>query len=134
MKEPLVVDASAVLAILLEESDGAGFAELLEAAGECWMSPVNYLEASVVVESRNNPLISRGFDDLLRTARIALAPIDAEQAMIARAAYRDFGKGRHKAGLNLGDCFGYALAKQKEAGILAKGPEFGRTDLRLRQP
>ena len=132
--DPLVVDASAVLAILLDEDDGPGFAALLATAGDCWISPVNYWEASAVVESRNNPLISRGLDDLLRAARITIAAIDAEQAMIARSAYRDFGKGRHTAGLNLGDCFAYALAKQKDAAILAKGSEFGRTDLRLRRP
>ena len=132
--EPLVVDASAILAILLEEDDAEGFAALLESARVCWISPVQYLEVAMVLESRNNPVISRAFDNLLRAGGVAIVPIDAEQAVLARAAYRDFGKGRHKAGLNMGDCFAYALALQKDAPILAKGPEFGRTDLVLRQP
>ena len=93
------------------------------------MSAVSYVEAAVVVDSSRNPVLSRRFDDLLRDAEISVEPVTLNQARIAREAYRDFGKGRHRAGLNFGDCFAYALAKEKGEALLFKGDDFRHTDI-----
>jgi ribonuclease VapC len=93
------------------------------------MSAVSYVEAAVVVDSNRNPVLSRRFDDLLRDVQIAVEPVTLHQAHIAREAYRDFGKGRHRAGLNLGDCFSYALAKVRGEPLLFKGDDFCHTDI-----
>ncbi|MGB0104530.1 MAG: type II toxin-antitoxin system VapC family toxin, partial [Candidatus Sulfotelmatobacter sp.] len=79
--------------------------------------------------SNQNPVLSRRFDDLLRDAEISVEPVTLNQARIAREAYRDFGKGRHRAGLNFGDCFSYALAKEKGEALLFKGDDFRHTDI-----
>lgn len=93
------------------------------------MSAVSYVEAAVVVDSNRNPLLSRRFDDLLRDVQIGVEPVTLLQAQLAREAYRDFGKGRHRAGLNFGDCFAYALAKEKGETLLFKGNDFSHTDI-----
>ena len=93
------------------------------------MSAVSYVEAAVVVDNNRNPVLSRRFDDLLRDAEISVEPVTLNQARIAREAYRDFGKGRHRAGLNFGDCFAYALAKEKGEALLFKGDDFRHTDI-----
>ena len=93
------------------------------------MSAVSYVEAAVVVDSNRNPVLSRRLDDLLRDVEIGVQPVTLNQARIAREAYRDFGKGRHRAGLNLGDCFAYALAKEKGEALLFKGNDFRHTDI-----
>ena len=95
------------------------------------MSAVSYVEAAVVVDSNRNPILSRRLDDLLRDAGIAIEPVTLNQARIAREAYRDFGKGRHRAGLNFGDCFAYALAKEKNMPLLFKGDDFRHTDIEV---
>jgi len=93
------------------------------------MSAVSYVEAGAVVDNNRNPVLSRRLDDLLRDVGIGVEPVTLNQARIAREAYRDFGKGRHRAGLNLGDCFAYALAKEKGEPLLFKGDDFCYTDI-----
>jgi ribonuclease VapC len=87
------------------------------------------VEAAVVVDSNRNPVLSRRFDDLLRDLEMVIEPVSLNQAHLAREAYRDFGKGRHRAGLNFGDCFAYALAKDKGEALLFKGKDFRHTDV-----
>ena len=126
----MVIDASAVLAILLDEKDAQVLARAIENADSCRMSAVNYLEAALVIDNRGDAVAHREFDRFVRRARIQIEPVTFEQAQIARAAYRDFGKGRHPARLNLGDCFAYALAKFVDEPLLFKGRDFSRTDIR----
>jgi ribonuclease VapC len=118
-----------IIAILRNEPDAAAIGEALERTQVRRMSAVNYVEAAVVVDSNRNPVLSRRLDDLLRDIEIAVEPVTLHQARIAREAYRDFGKGRHRAGLNLGDCFAYALAKEKGETLLFKGNDFCHTDI-----
>jgi ribonuclease VapC len=125
----VIVDTSAMIAILRNEPEAAAIGEALERPQVRRMSAVSYVEAAVVVDSNRNPVLSRRFDDLLRDVQISVEPVTLHQAHIAREAYRDFGKGRHRAGLNLGDCFAYALAKEKGETLLFKGDDFCHTDI-----
>jgi ribonuclease VapC len=125
----VIVDTSVIVAILRNEPDVAAIGEALARPQVRRMSAVSYVEAAVVVDSNRNPVLSRRFDDLLRDVEIAIEPVTLNQARIAREAYRDFGKGRHRAGLNFGDCFAYALAKEKGETLLFKGDDFRRTDI-----
>jgi ribonuclease VapC len=125
----VIVDTSVIIAILRDEPDAAEIREILGQPQICRMSAVNYVETGVVVDSNRNPVLSRRLDDLLRVVQIGIEPVTVEQARIAREAYRDFGKGRHRAGLNLGDCFAYALAKEKGETLLFKGDDFCHTDI-----
>jgi ribonuclease VapC len=93
------------------------------------MSAAGYLEAAVVIDNRGDPVASREFDLFFRRAGIAIEPVTFEQAQIARQAYRDFGKGRHPAGLNFGDCLSYALSKSLDEPLLFKGADFAHTDV-----
>ena len=104
-------------------------AEAIDRMGSCSTSAVNYVEAAIVIDSGKSSISSRRFDDFFREADIAVESVTPEQARIAREAYRDFGKGRHRAGLNLGDCFAYALAKEKGEALLFKGDDFCHTDI-----
>ena len=90
---------------------------------------MNYVEAAVVIDSSRDPVASRRFDDFFRASRIVVEAVTPNQAELARQAYRDFGKGRHKAGLNFGDCFAYALAKEMDEPLLFKGGDFRHTDI-----
>lgn len=125
----MIVDSSAIIAILRNEPDAAAMAEALQEAPIRRISAVTYVEAAVVADNDRNPLLSRRFDALVRDAQMLVEPVTARQAEIARQAYRDFGKGRHKAGLNLGDCFAYALAKEMDEPLLFKGDDFRHTDV-----
>ena len=125
----MIVDTSVIIAILKDEQDAASIGAILSRSRDCRMSAVSYVEAAVVVDSNRNPVLSRRFDDLLRDAEISVEPVTLNQARIAREAYRDFGKGRHRAGLNFGDCFSYALAKEKGEALLFKGDDFRHTDI-----
>ena len=125
----MIVDTSVIIAILRDEPDAAAMGEVLSRSQDCSMSAVSYVEAAVVVDSNRNPVLSRRLDDLLRDVEIGVQPVTLNQARIAREAYRDFGKGRHRAGLNLGDCFAYALAKEKGEALLFKGNDFRHTDI-----
>jgi len=125
----VIVDTSVIIAILRGEADADALGEALQRPRVRRMSAASYVEAAVVVDSNRNPVLSRRLDDLLRDAQVALEPVTLNQARIAREAYRDFGKGRHRAGLNFGDCFAYALAKEKGEPLLFKGDDFRHTDV-----
>jgi ribonuclease VapC len=125
----MIVDASAIIAILRGEDDEPALARTLEEALVRRISAATYVEAAIVTDSNRDPVLSRRFDDLLRDSAIVIEPVTAEQAVIARDAYRDFGKGRHRAGLNFGDCFAYALAKVTGEPLLFIGDDFCHTDV-----
>jgi ribonuclease VapC len=125
----MIVDSSAIIAILRDEPDAAAIAEALQQAPIRRISAITYVEAAVVADNDRNPVLSRRFDDLIRDAQMEIEPVTVKQAEIARQAYRDFGKGRHKARLNFGDCFAYALAKEMDEPLLFKGNDFNRTDI-----
>jgi ribonuclease VapC len=125
----VIVDTSVIIAILRDEPDSARIRKSLSRPQPRRMSAVSYVEAGVIVDSNRNPVLSRRLNDLLREVQIAVEPVTLNQAQIAREAYRDFGKGRHRAGLNLGDCFAYALAKEKGEALLFKGDDFCHTDV-----
>jgi ribonuclease VapC len=125
----VILDSSAVVAILRAEPEARAMARAMTRAGPCALSAVNYLEAAIVIDSGRDPIASRRFDDFFRESGIVVEPVTFRQAGIARDAYRDFGKGRHRAGLNFGDCFAYALAKEKGETLLFKGNDFLHTDI-----
>ena len=125
----MIVDSSAVLAILFDEEGAETFARILTEADSCRMSAANFVEVAIVVEAQTKNSGSRQFDAFFRRAGIVIEPVTEEQAHIARQAYTDFGKGRHPAGLNFGDCFAYALAKASGEPLLFKGQDFKKTDI-----
>ncbi len=125
----MIVDSSAMIAVLRDEPDASAISEALQRASICRISAVTYAEAAIVIDSNQNPVLSRRFDDLLRVVNMRIESVTPRQAEIARYAYRDFGKGRHEAGLNLGDCFAYALAKDTAETLLYKGDDFCHTDI-----
>lgn len=125
----MILDSSAVVAILRAEPEASAIARAIDQAEACGISAVSYVEAAVVIDSGRDPIASRRFDDFFREAEIVIEPVTLRQAEIAREAYRDFGKGRHRAGLNFGDCFAYALAKEKGETLLFKGDDFRHTDI-----
>jgi ribonuclease VapC len=127
----MIVDTSAIIAILRDEPEADAFSEVLQQAPVCRISAATYAEAAIVTDVNRNPILSRRFDDLIRDARIRVEPVTLEQAKQVRQAYRDFGKSRHKAGLNLGDCFAYALAKEMDEPLLFKGGDFRHTDVEI---
>lgn len=127
----MIIDTSALIAILRDEPDAAIFARTAESASHRRISAANFVEAAVVMDGSRDPVVSRRFDELVTTAQLMIEPVTLEQARIAREAYRDFGKGSgHPARLNFGDCFAYALAKVTGEPLLYKGSDFGRTDLK----
>src|SRR5215470_3137234 len=116
----MIIDTSALIAILRDEPEALACARAIEAATSRRVSAVNYVEAAIVIDGSRDPVASRRFDDLFREAQLVTEPVTETQARIAREAYRDFGKGSgHPAGLNLGDCFAYALAKVTGEPILS---------------
>lgn len=127
----MVIDTSALLAILLDEPERRRFNQRIEKDPRRFISAATVLEASIVLESRHGESAGRELDLFLHRARFQVLSVDGEQAEIARGAFRKYGKGRHKAGLNFGDCFSYAAAKLTAEPLLFKGRDFGRTDLRI---
>jgi ribonuclease VapC len=125
----MIVDSSAIIAILRNEPDAGAMIEALQEASVRRISAVSYVEAAVVADNDRHPVLSRRLDELVRNAEMRIEPVTAGQAEIARQAYRDFGKGRHRAGLNLGDCFAYALAKETGEALLCKGNDFRHTGI-----
>jgi ribonuclease VapC len=126
----VIIDTSALIAILRAEDDASDMALAIERAQVRKISAANYLETAVVIDASRDPVASRRFDELVDTAEVRVEPVTHDQARIARDAYRDFGKGSgHKADLNFGDCFAYALAKSTGEPLLFKGNDFGHTDI-----
>jgi ribonuclease VapC len=126
----VIIDTSAVIAILRAEPEAATYAAALEDAVDRRMSAATYVEAAAVIDSGRDPVASRRFDELMAVAEITVIPVTVGQARIAREAYRDFGRGSgHPAKLNFGDCFAYALAKEYGEPLLFKGDDFTRTDV-----
>lgn len=127
----MIVDTSALIAILRDEPEARAFAIAIAEAARRSISAANYLEAAIVIDGSRDPIAGRRFDDLLREAEIVIQPVTEEQARVAREAYRDFGRGSgHPARLNFGDCFAYALAKSKAEPLLYKGDDFLHAGLR----
>jgi ribonuclease VapC len=127
----VIADSSAIIAILELESDARELAQAIQEAPERRISVVNYVETAIVLDSRRHPTLSRRLDDFLRESQFSLEPVTVEQARMAREAYRDYGKGRHRAALNFGDCFAYALAKEKGEPLLFTGNDFRKTDVEV---
>ncbi len=125
----MIVDSSAVLAILFSEPDARRHAGAIMAASPCRMSVANVLEASIVVERRGGDAAAHELDALLESAEVELVPVTVEHLEAARRAWRRFGKGNHPAKLNFGDCFAYALAKATGEPLLFKGEDFAQTDI-----
>ncbi len=127
----MIVDSSAIVAIIKGEMETAVFASAMETARVIRVSAATYFESSIVVDGNRNPKLSARFDELMSISKLVIEPVTAEQARVARQAYRDYGRGSgHPAKLNFGDCFSYALARDKREPILFKGAEFAHTDLR----
>ena len=125
----MIVDTSAVLAILFNEPDARHHASAIMTAHPCRMSVASVLEASIVLESRGGVTAGHELDTLLESAEIELVPVAVEHLEAARRAWRRFGKGNHPAALNFGDCFAYALALTTGEPLLFKGDDFSRTDV-----
>src|SRR5258708_37363749 len=107
----MVIDSSALLAILLDEPERRRFDELIEADETRLISAATLVEASIAIEAKKGEAAGRELDLLMHRARVSVVSVDEEQAEVARVAWRTYGKGHHAAGLNFGDCFSYALAK-----------------------
>lgn len=127
----MVIDTSALVAIFLGEPERKRFLEHILQAETKMISAANALETGIVLEARRGETAGREFDLFIVRAKLELVPVDAEQVEIARSAWRKYGKGRHAAGLNFGDCFAYALTKFSEQKLLAKGEDFRFTDVEL---
>jgi len=125
----MVIDTSALLAILQDEPERVPFSEAIEAAESRAISAATFVEVSVVLDVRFGAEAVRELDLLIERAAIDIVPVDLEQARVARRAFALFGKGRRRAGLNFGDCFAYALASVLGEPLLFKGDDFGRTDV-----
>ena len=125
----MVVDSSAVSAVLFGEADGPLYIDALSAGERKFMSAFSLLESAVVVEARKGDAGSQAFSALMANAEIEVLPFDAGQAEIAMAAWRRFGRGRHKAALDIGDCISYALAITLNQRLLFKGDDFTHTDV-----
>ena len=127
----MIIDTSALIAILRDEPDAALYATAIEDATSRRISAANFLKAAIVIDGSRDAIASRRFDELCMEARLVIEPVTEAQARTAREAYRDFGRGsRHPAKLNFGDCFAYALAKITGELLLFKGEDFARTDIK----
>ena len=125
----MILDTSAVIAILLEEPEAPRFAGIIGEAESCTISAATFVEVSIIVEARKSDAGIRLWDSFFREAGIVVEAITEEHARTASQAWSRFGKGRHPAGLNFGDCFSYALAKNANEPLLFKGDDFAQTDI-----
>lgn len=125
----MILDTSALVAILFGEPEAVRYVHAIHDTDRCSISAANFVELSIVVERQIGPEGSRQCDAFFRRTAIVIEPVTVEQAHLARQAFLDFGKGRHPAGLNFGDCFAYALAKSTGEPLLFKGKDFRRTDI-----
>lgn len=127
----MIIDTSALIALIKGEPEAPAFAASMEAADVLRISAATYFEASIVTDGIRDPKLSARLDEIVQHAKFIIEPVTSEQARIARQAYRDYGRGSgHPANLNFGDCFSYALARDKREPILFKGDDFIHTDLR----
>ncbi|MGA6980791.1 MAG: type II toxin-antitoxin system VapC family toxin [Candidatus Sulfotelmatobacter sp.] len=127
----MVIDTSALAAIFFHEPERDAFLAAIFAASTRLTSAATVLEAGMVIESRKGGAAGREFDLFVVRVQIKIVPVDADHAELARSAWRRYGKGRHPAGLNFGDCFSYALAKATGEPLLAKGGDFASTDIEI---
>ena len=125
----MVIDSSALIAIVEDEPERRRFNELIEAAPRRLLSAANYVECGLILTARRGDAAALEFDAFLSRAMIDIAPVDREQAGLALTAFRRFGRGRHPAKLNFGDCFAYGLAKAENEPLLYKGGDFSKTDV-----
>ncbi len=125
----MILDSSAVMAILLSEPDASRYALAIATAKGRAISAANWFEAAIIADRRGNAVAREAFEPFFETFAVEVAPVTAELARRARAAYRAFGKGNHPAALNYGDCFAYALARQRGDTLLFKGDDFSQTDI-----
>lgn len=127
----MIVDTSALVALITGESDGSAFARKMSEAGTLSISAATYLEASIVLNKHRDPFLSAKLDELILDLEMVIEPVTVAQAKIAIQAYRDYGRGSgNPANLNFSDCFTYALARDKREPLLFKGDDFVHTDLR----
>lgn len=127
----MIIDTSALVAILQGEPERRNLIEAIDRTDTRRMSAASLVEVSMVIESRFGPDGLRALDRFLSRAGIEFVAVDYEQALVARDAFSRFGKGRHRAGLNYGDCFAYALSRVLGEALLYKGDDFAHTDLML---
>jgi ribonuclease VapC len=125
----MVIDTSALLAVIFDESEAETFAELLATSETTLLSAVSWLEAGIVVEAKKGKDAARDYQSFLAAARVKIVEFTPDHGRIALEAWRDYGKGNHKAGLNLGDCCAYALSKVSGRPLLFKGRDFSQTDV-----
>jgi ribonuclease VapC len=125
----MILDTSALAAIFFGEPEAGLYTQLIHGGDRCLMSAANFVELCIFIESQIGRDAGRQYDAFFRRAGIAIEPVTVEQAHLARQAFLDFGKGRHTAGLNFGDCFAYALAKITGEALLFKGEDFKKTDI-----
>jgi ribonuclease VapC len=125
----MVIDSSAVIAILLKEPDAGCVESTILKQPLRYLSAASMVESSIVLDRRHGDRASGELDSFILRMEIEVVPVSLEQAKVAREAFRQYGKGRHKAGLNFGDCFSYALAKVSGETLLYKGNDFALTDL-----
>ena len=126
----MVIDTSALVAILRAEGDAAVLVQAIERTAVRRLSAASYVELGAVIDGSRDPVASRRVDELLGAMNVTVEPVSAEQARLARAAYADFGRGSgHRAALDYGDCFAYALARAYDEPLLFKGDDFAHTDI-----
>jgi ribonuclease VapC len=126
----VIIDTSALVAIVREEPDAPAYAAAIEESQVNRISAGTYLEVSILIDRAHDPLVSRRLDEILAEGAFVIEPVTTTQARIARDAYRDFGKGSgHRAALNFGDCFAYALARERNEPLLFRGDDFRHTDI-----
>ncbi len=125
----MVIDTSALIAILLDQPERRSMNEKIEADAVRLLSAASFVETALVIETRLGEAGGRELDLLIHRAEIEVVPVDADQAEIARRAFRRFDRGRHPAGLNFGDCFSYALARASGEPLLFKGADFARSEI-----
>ena len=126
----MIVDTSALSAIFFGEPESNAYIQLIQEADRCRLSAANFVELSMVIEGQLGPEALHQCDMFLRRAAIVIEPVTVEHAYLARQGFLDFGKDRHPAGLNFGDCFAYALAKASDEPLLYKGKDFSKTDIK----
>jgi len=127
----MVIDTSALVALFLAEPERQRFLNLIIGARTRLISAANVLETGIVLEAKRGEAAGREFDLFVVRANLEIVSVDGEQVELARSAWRKYGKGRHPAGLNFGDCFAYALAKSSGETLLAKGADFRLTDIEV---